>query len=68
MTRKSEEQVEDMVSREEYEQLRADLNASQGKVVEPEQQVNALRENRILAPMSLCILGSGSRWFSATQR
>lgn len=32
----------DMVSREEYEQLQADLNASQSKISELVQQVNAL--------------------------
>lgn len=38
-----------MVSREEYEQLQADLNASQSKVSELEQQVNALTEALRLA-------------------
>ena len=40
MAQKTEEHAADMVSREEYEQLQADLNASKSKVSELEQQVN----------------------------
>ena len=49
MAQKSEEHAADMVSREEYEQLQADLKASQSKVSELEQQVNALTEALRLA-------------------
>ena len=49
MAQKPEEHAADMVSREEYEQLQADLNASQSKVSELEQQVNALTEALRLA-------------------
>ena len=49
MAQKPEDHTADMVSREEYEQLQADLNASQSKVSELEQQVNALTEALRLA-------------------
>lgn len=49
MTQTPVEHAADMVSREEYEQLQANLNASQGKVAELEQQVNALQEALRLA-------------------
>ena len=49
MAQKSEIHTADVVSRKEYEQLQAELNASQGKVAELEQQVAALREALRLA-------------------
>ncbi|MGN0779151.1 MAG: transposase, partial [Aristaeellaceae bacterium] len=49
MEQKPENHTADVVSRKEYEQLQAELNASQGKVAELEQQVTALREALRLA-------------------